>query len=78
MFIKLGAIYKLSLSTKEHRNCNKVKWTRVTMIFPVIQPKPTQRCDDLRLVKGGTQPLSSDPKIKLGCHGILPYISTRL
>jgi hypothetical protein len=26
------------------------------------------------LVKGYTQPLSSDPKIKLECHGILPYI----
>jgi hypothetical protein len=26
------------------------------------------------LVKGYTQPLSSDPKIKLQCHSSLPYI----
>jgi hypothetical protein len=27
------------------------------------------------LVKGCTQPLSSDPKIKLECHSYLPYIN---
>jgi hypothetical protein len=30
------------------------------------------------LVKGYTQPLSSDPEIKLECHFILPYIPTHL
>ena len=30
------------------------------------------------LVKGCTQPLSSDPKIKLECHSCLPYINIPL
>jgi hypothetical protein len=30
------------------------------------------------LVKGCTQPLSSDPKIKLECHNYLPYINIPL
>jgi hypothetical protein len=43
--------------------------------FTVVRLMPTPRCGDLFLVKGCTQPLSSDPKIKLECHICLPYNS---
>jgi hypothetical protein len=45
------------------------KCTRDMTIYPVVRPMPTPPS-----VKGCTQPLSSDPKIKLQYHNFLPYI----
>jgi hypothetical protein len=55
MCIKLGAIWKWSLSTKEDINHSKVKWTRDND-FPVVQLKPTPRCGDLLWSKVALNP----------------------
>jgi hypothetical protein len=45
-----------------------------TSIFPTVRPKPTSMLWWTPSINGCTQPLSSDPKIKLESHNILPYI----
>jgi hypothetical protein len=72
--IKLGAICKCSISTKEDKSRSKVKWTRdndfsrgSAKAYSTLWWPPS--------IKGCTKPLLSDLKIKLECHGILPYIS---
>jgi hypothetical protein len=62
------------MSTKDDNNRNKESRQETRQIFPWFGQNLPLRCGDLFLVKSYTQPLSSDPKIKLEFHGYLPYI----
>jgi hypothetical protein len=62
----------------EDNNRNRVNAQEARWFYPVVRPMPTPHCGDLlrSMVAHCTQPLSSDPKIKLEYHVVLPYVKS--
>jgi hypothetical protein len=72
MCIETRAIMKVKWRAQKNKIAMKESRQWDTVIYPVVRSRPTPCCC-IPMDEGCTQPLSSDPEIRVEYHSCLPY-----